>query len=242
MFKKLITGVQGKSQDFVALNPELRFYVIGDIHGCDDLLAKLLTQLDPDLPVVCLGDYIDRGEQSAAVLKRLMARPDITALTGNHEAMLLEFLADPIPNAEVWLRNGGLQTLASFGVGGVSEQSSKADLESAARTLRAAMGAEMITWLETLPACCQSGNVFMAHAGADPEAPLTAQFRQALVWGRPDTRRLRREDDIWVVHGHWIVKEPTVAEGRIALDTGAFATGRLTAAEIDRGQVTFIST
>ncbi|WP_392341867.1 metallophosphoesterase [Phaeobacter sp. BS23] len=150
MFKKLITGVQGKSQDFVALNPELRFYVIGDIHGCDDLLAKLLGQLDPDLPVVCLGDYIDRGEQSAKVLRRLMARPDIVALTGNHEAMLLDFLADPIPNAEIWLRNGGLQTLASFGVGGVSEQSSAADLESAAQTLRAVMGAEMIAWLETL--------------------------------------------------------------------------------------------
>ncbi|MFV1494703.1 metallophosphoesterase [Phaeobacter sp. JH20_36] len=242
MFKRLITGIRRKPQDFAALNPELRFYVIGDVHGCDDLLARLLERLDPALPLVCLGDYIDRGEQSAAVLRRLMNRPDTTALMGNHEAMLLDFLIDPVAHAAIWLRNGGLQTLASFGVTGISEHSSAASLEQGAAALRAAMGPEMIAWVEGLPTCCQSGNIFMAHAGADPGAPVSEQFRQQLLWGCPDARKGRRKDDIWVVHGHWIVTEPTVADGRIALDTGAFATGRLTAAEIDLGTVRFIST
>ncbi|MFS4583440.1 metallophosphoesterase [Phaeobacter sp. C3_T13_0] len=240
MFKKLITGFRGKPQDFVAIDPGESICVVGDIHGCDDLLVQLLEQVNPDLRLICLGDYIDRGEHSAAVLRRLMDRPDVTVLMGNHEAMLLDFLADPTAGAAIWLRNGGLQTLSSFGIGGVSEQSSSRDLTEAADALEFAMGSEMLEWLRTLPLSCQFGNVFIAHAGADPLTSCTAQSRQSLLWGGPDNRRKQRQDDIWVVHGHWIVPEPTVSAGRIALDTGAFATGRLTAAEISIDAVRFV--
>ncbi|APG48966.1 metallophosphoesterase family protein [Phaeobacter porticola] len=240
MFKRLITRFWRKRQDFAAIDPGLRFYVIGDVHGCDDLLAQLLEQLDPGVPVVCLGDYVDRGEQSSAVLRRLMAQPEVTALMGNHESMLLDFLRDPSANAAAWLRSGGLQTLASFDVGGISERSSEMALKKAADTLADAMGGEMIEWLRNLPLSCQFGNVFVAHAGADPGAPVTTQSRQALLWGHREARLTPRSDGVWVVHGHWIVSEPIVEEGRIALDTGAFATGRLTAAELRPGSVQFI--
>lgn len=105
-------------------------FVVGDIHGCIEKLAGLLARIDDDIArhadqtarVVFVGDYIDRGENSADVL-RFMA--DVTrryperlvALMGNHERMLLDFLADPTGSAKRWIRYGGLETLSSFGVG-----------------------------------------------------------------------------------------------------------------------------
>ena len=218
-----------------ALAPERPFYAIGDIHGCYDLLQGLLAQLEPDIPVICLGDYIDRGPNSAEVLRFLHANPQITCLMGNHEAMLLRFLAAPEKNA-AWLRHGGVETLESFGL--VPQE----DLGALCDQLTAAMGAELIAWIQGLPTWWQSGNVVLTHAGADPRGAIADQPQDNLIWGHPDFHRLRRADGLWVVHGHVITSAPTQARGRINIDTGAFATGRLTAARVDPAEVRFIET
>ncbi|AZV79333.1 serine/threonine protein phosphatase [Parasedimentitalea marina] len=242
MIKSWIARLYGQTLDVVPLSPAMRFYAIGDIHGRFDLLTRLLEQLDPAYPVICVGDYIDRGEASAKVLSYLSARPEIRCLMGNHEDMLLDFLDTPERSGSRWLRNGGLQTLASFGVSGVTETSEGDDLTQARDSLNAAMGVDLIAWIRRLPRSHQSGNVFICHAGADPKASLEDQQDQHLLWGHPEFSKTTRRDGNWVLHGHTIVDKAVAQNTRISIDTGAFATGHLTAALIQPGEVLFIST
>jgi len=230
--------------------PDGPLAVVGDIHGRFDLLLELdslLVDFPEEAPVVFVGDYIDRGDDSRAVLDLLSQPGDallrkIVCLKGNHEEMCLSFLDDPATNGRAWIRNGGLQTLASFGVSGVGPGSGAKELRRARDALAIAMGDRLIDWLSALPLIWQSGNVAIVHAGADPCKPLNAQSSQSLLWGHPDFTKRIREDGQWVVHGHTIVDEPMIENGRIALDTGAYATGRLTAALLDEGGVEFRQT
>lgn len=223
-----------------AICPEGSFYAIGDVHGRDDLLGRLLSSLDPALPVVCVGDYVDRGEESAAVLRRL-SQSSYTCLMGNHEEMLLRFLDDAEAEGRRWLQNGGLQTLASYGISGVTPLSTPEALRTAAMDLKTAMGDDLIAWLRERPQWFRNGNVFVVHAGADPARPIAEQSR-SLTWGHPSFQTSPRRDGLWIVHGHTIVEAANAKSGRIAIDTGAYATGRLTAARIDVGAVTFADT
>lgn len=231
--------------------PEKPFLAIGDVHGRADLLLELDRMIEAthaDWPVVFLGDYIDRGEQSRKVLELLMSvfpgdGSVAACLMGNHERMLLDFLDDPAERGRRWLRNGGLQTLASFNV---APPSSGIDdplaVEAACQKLARAMGDEMIAWLRALPLTWRSGEVWAVHGGADPALAMDAQPPQALLWGHPQFMRKARNDGQWVVHGHTVVDAPYAAGGRIAVDTGAYATGRLTAAVISADGVEFIQT
>jgi serine/threonine protein phosphatase 1 len=227
------------------LAPERPLAVIGDVHGRDGLLGRLLGQVAeraPEAQVVLVGDLIDRGEESAAVLRRVSGREDLVCLRGNHEAMCLEFLDDPEALGPRWLYNGGLQTLSSFGVRGVTERLRGDGLREVRDRLEEAMGEGLIAWLRDRPLWWRSGNVAVAHAGADPARPLEQQQEQALLWGHPRFGVIPRRDGLWIVHGHTILPEPVVEDGRIGVDTGAYATGQLTAALIEAGRVEFVST
>lgn len=213
--------------------------VIGDVHGRADLLEGLSRRIgdeaEPGTHIVLVGDYVDRGDASAAVLRMLMAEDTqtetrLTCLAGNHEEMMIAFLDDPQQTGSRWLRYGGLQTLASFGLRGISETMTGDDLERARDALREAMGPDLESWLRNLPVQVQSGNVAVVHAGADPDLPILQQSRKALLWGHSDFSRRVRSDGVWVAHGHTVVPEVCAAGGRIPLDTGAYATGRLSAA------------
>ena len=231
-----------KPAAFDPIAPESGFYAMGDIHGRLDLLDRVLRGLPDDLPLICVGDYIDRGDDGAGVLRRLQASPDITCLRGNHEDMLLAFLDAPQDKGPRWIRNGGLQTLASFGVTGVTQTTAGIDLKIAADALRRAMGPELIDWMRLLPLMHETGNVTVVHAGADPAKPLDQQAHRTLTWGHPDFLTTPRRDGQWVLHGHTIVDAPSADQGRIAVDTGAYATGRLTVAQVIPGEVSFEST
>ena len=234
--------------------PERPLYVVGDIHGEAVLLEQLLAVIDQDADalgladamLVFLGDYVDRGEQSRDVLGRLHALSfafpaHVLCLMGNHERMMLDFLDRPAESGQRWLRNGGLQTLASFGVSGVHVASQGDDLERAAADLRASLAPGLEAWLRGLPLICQSGNICVCHAGADPKLPLASQPERALLWGPPQgANGLARRDGVWVVHGHYVVSEPEAAGGRIAVDTGAYFSGRLHAAHLHEGVVRFL--
>lgn len=221
------------------VSPDAPFQAVGDIHGRADLLERLIPMLDDGMTRVFVGDYIDRGEDSAAVLARLMESGAI-CLKGNHEQMMLDFLDSPERRGGRWLRNGGLQTLASFGVG-LSDAADPAALKEARDALRERMGEEMERWLRNLRLDWSSGNVAVVHAGADPELPMEDQAPEVLIWGHPAFERVQRRDGLWVVHGHTIVDAPGTEGGRISIDTGAYATGRLTAATVAEGEVTFLA-
>lgn len=228
--------------------PAEPFFAIGDVHGCHDHLMRLLDHtmtIDDAAPVICVGDLIDRGPDSAAVLG-YMAQHATTgsrlhSLMGNHEAMLLAMLDDPETTGPHWLRLGGLQTLASFGVSGVSATVGTGTMTRLRDRLRDAIGPEVEGWLRARPLAWHSGKVTVVHAGASPWAPIDAQEPGHLVWGHPDFASVPRRDGQWIVHGHYILPEPGKAEGRIAIDTGAFATGRLTGVYVHPERVEFLT-
>ena len=223
---------------FDPLQPEGNVIAIGDIHGRFDLLSKFAAA-SASTQVICLGDMVDRGEQSADVLRTLSDLPDVISLMGNHEDMMLQFIDNPVEKGERWLRHGGLQTLASFGVSGVSQTSTGPDLERARDKLFNAMGEDLLNWVANLPKFWTSGNVAFVHAGADPIVSIEDQENRTLLWGHKDFGRVPRADGMWIVHGHTIVDTPVMKRGVISIDTGAYATGNLTAATIMNGDVSF---
>jgi len=241
MIKSMIARLRGNTPSFGPVNPDSPFFAVGDVHGRVDLLISLLRQLDPGLPVIFVGDYVDRGENSAEVLRVLRGRPGALALKGNHEEMLLSFLDNPESRGAHWLRNGGLQTLASYGIAGLTDTSDGEELTRARDALVAAMGPELINWLRVRPLCYRSGNVAVVHAGADPGTAIEDQSDAHLLWGHPEFSRKPRLDGMWIVHGHRIVDTPKAENGVISIDTGAYATGRLTAALIASDGVDFIT-
>ena len=225
-----------------------RVYAIGDVHGRRDLLLRLFDLIvrdarrfdDGRVPrLVFLGDYVDRGDDSAAVLDVLcdLAAEGLTGLDfllGNHEAALLAFLDTPA-RGRSWLAYGGRQTLASYGVAPPGERADEEELTRARDLLRAAMGRHR-EFLETLKPCARSGEVLFVHAGVNPEAASPEDDRHALLWGHPACRGPEPIPGLRLVHGHFDAPAPVVHRGRICVDTGAFYTGRLTAVRLDDGE------
>ncbi len=235
--------VQTQGTDLSTLAPEGRLYAVGDIHGRLDLLQRLLAALDDAVPVVFLGDYVDRGDYSAQVLRHLRhlstsRHGRAICLKGNHEEMLLSFLDNPAKFERVWMHNGGTQTLASFGL------TSTLDLgpETKAEKLRHAMGEPLLEWLRERPLHWTSGNITAVHAAMDPTKPVEAQMPRTCLWGHPNFPAKARRDRQWVIHGHTIIDKPCVRGRVVSIDTGAFATNQLTAAEVSDGTIRFIST
>ncbi|MBV0913453.1 metallophosphoesterase family protein [Anianabacter salinae] len=229
--------------------PDGPLYAVGDIHGQADLLERMIVMLDEDMrarglgaaQVVFLGDYIDRGDRSGDVLFRLMDLADqfpdnVVCLRGNHEQMMLDFLNDPEGKGPRWLRNGGLQTMASLDVPDVSERMGPNSLREAAATLSRRLTPAGVAWLNGLRFSYLSGNVACIHAALDPDKGLKAQDDDTLIWGHPQFGKKDRDDGLWAVHGHTVVDDPVALRGRVAVDTGAYFSGRLTAAALFPGQ------
>lgn len=232
------------------LAPGRPVLAVGDVHGCaaalDALLARSVALRAAPAALVLLGDMVDRGPDSRAVLIRARdmadtAPDDVICLMGNHELMLLDFLDDPLGRGLRWLGFGGAETLSSFGLSPVSHRADPDTILAVAdrfeQTLR---GDGLLDWLRGLPDRWSSGNLACVHAGMAPDVPLDRQRRRHLCWGHADFAGPARGDGLWVVHGHTITRRPACAEGRIALDTGAYRGGPLTAALLTAGQCRFL--
>lgn len=231
-------------------NDNTRLYVIGDIHGRLDLLDRLIDEIDRDAKrhgttclTVTLGDYIDRGPDSRGVLERLLSNPfpgDYVALKGNHEALLQAFLENPAVGVR-WRRLGGLETLISFGVPVAAMMESK-NYNLAAEQLRAALLPEHTKFLASLRMSLTVGRYFLCHAGIRPGVKLERQSPDDLLWIRDEFLTSTMDFGKIVVHGHTPNMEPEVLPNRINIDTGAFATGRLTCVVLEGESRRFINT
>ncbi len=230
----------GMSFGAISLAPEAPFWAIGDVHGRHDLLVPILADLiATSEPVILVGDYVNKGPDSAATLRLLQdatASNQVIALRGNHEELLLRFLKRPRKHGNAWLQYGGQQTLESFGITGLPSAPSPRELLYARSALVDAMG-DLVAWLESRPFIWQSGNVAVMHAGADPAQPLDDQPEKAFAWGHPDFERKVRNDSTWIVHGHRQVTKVQIKMGRIAIDTGAYATNKLSAVRFSKGAI-----
>ncbi|MFK7944030.1 MAG: metallophosphoesterase [Paracoccaceae bacterium] len=230
-------------------------YVVGDVHGRLDLLEQMIDRILRDSlrlddmngvpPVLAfVGDLIDRGPQSAGVLEFLLAvrewpEFETVFIAGNHELMLQHFLNNPVKGRH-WVRFGGYETLLSYGLSRIGDPDDPDDLLALSMQLRKAMGQHAAFIAQMVPQF-QLGNVMVTHAGADPQKPADAQLPQVLAWGCDDFLRMRRSDGLWVVYGHHIVDAPSLRNGRIAVDTGAYTTGCLTALRLVGDMGGFIS-
>ena len=198
-------------------------YAIGDIHGCADLLDALLARIEAHAAgrahrLVCLGDYIDRGPDSAGVLRTISrlhwSDPErVACLMGNHEAMLLSALTTPGAD-ELWLRNGGAETLASFGVDEA-----------------AAIPGDVLDWIEALPTMHADAERWYVHAGFRPGTDPGASDAQDRLWIREPFLSEDCDFGRHVVHGHTPQHSgaPDRRRFRTNLDTAAVYGAALTA-------------
>lgn len=243
-FKRLIAP---DAPNIAAAPASTRLYAVGDIHGRDDLLNSLHLLIKEDLEknpplnaeIIYLGDYIDRGAESRAVIDRLLgfkaAFPGVKPvfLKGNHEDAMLNFLLDYAIGRE-WLMYGGQATLYSYGVPLYDFQGATPDvLQALQEQLRRLLPSPHIEFLQHLPLYYEAGDYFFTHAGVNPLLRLDEQHAADLLWIRDDFLRSSKNFGKVVVHGHTISRTPELKHNRIGIDTGAYATGTLTAVVLE---------
>jgi serine/threonine protein phosphatase 1 len=227
----------------------VRVYAIGDVHGRADLLAQLLAGIDADVAAypatrvleVLLGDYIDRGPHSREVLDMLVARSQrrqMVCLKGNHETYIPNFLRNPA-TLHQWKHFGGFETLVSYGVAPTINANEQQQREIA-RTFARALPESHRRFIDKLRSSFTCGDFFFSHAGVRPGIPLSEQHEEDLLWIREDFLLHEEGFGKIVIHGHTPVTEPDIRPNRINIDTGAYATGRLTCLVLEGEDMTFI--
>ncbi|WP_221130600.1 metallophosphoesterase family protein [Rhizobium lentis] len=227
-------------------------YAIGDIHGRYDLLLKAEeailrdgAQLPGQKLIVTLGDYIDRGPDSAQVIAHLMTPTpdgfDRICLAGNHEIAMLDYI-DGWLSYDDWMRMGSAELLKSYGL---DPEHLPLIFPSGVQLdafLRQSLPHTHIDFMRALPVMLETPNVVFVHAGIDPMLPLAAQTEEDLVLIRHRFLESRIPLPKLVVHGHTPNDEPDIRSRRLNLDTRAFRSGRLTVARFWQGRVHLFST
>ena len=228
-----------------------RIYAIGDIHGRADLLRLLLDKIAADratcpLPVqlIFLGDYIDRGVESKRVVDILLAMngPPIFLL-GNHDQVMRNILRDGDTTYVMqWLRVGGREAALSYGVMPPFPNAKPEAVEQFVEKLQAAVPASHQQFYNSLQSCVTFGDYFFCHAGVRPDVPLAEQTEEDMAWIRGDFINSAEQYEKIIVHGHTIAELPDVHKNRIGIDTGAYATGVLTALGLEGERQWFLQT
>jgi serine/threonine protein phosphatase 1 len=230
----------------------LRVYAIGDVHGRLDLLDRLLETIHHDASRardqtairVFLGDYVDRGPDSAGVIARLIELqerdPRAVFLRGNHEQMFLDFLDDP--NCyQAWCKLGAEQTLLSYDVTPplFEEDSVFQDVRGA---FALALPEQHLKFIGLTKYMHVEGDYLFVHAGIRPQVHFNEQSPQDLMWIREDFLSSSGKFEKVVVHGHSGHNAPDVRRNRIGIDTLAYKTGDLTALVLEGTKRRFLKT
>lgn len=217
----------------------VRVYAVGDIHGRLDLLDDLLEQMDADNAarpeadtiVIFLGDLIDRGPSSAQVVQRLMdlgsGSSRIRFLLGNHEEVFLKSLQGDAKALPFFVRIGGKPTILSYGIG--EAEYGAADYPELLAMVRARVPQAHIDFLTAFEDLIIVGDYAFVHAGVRPGVALDQQEPGNLRWIREEFLNSDAPLEKIIVHGHTISDEVEERGCRIGIDTGAYASGKLTA-------------
>lgn len=243
MFSSLRQLLRGKPQaPLPAVPAGERVYAIGDIHGLYDLFASLVEAIEADdaerdeangqqarTTVILLGDLVDRGPDSAGVLR--LARDwqrhrPVRIIAGNHEEMMLAAMEQP----EImyhFLQYGGRETLLSLGYD--AQTVDTASMEEAQDMLHDALAPDLLDFIHTFEDCVTIGDYAFVHAGVRPGVPLDAQTESDLRWIREPFLSHPGDHGAVVVHGHTITEQPVLRANRIGIDTGGYLHGVLTA-------------
>ena len=226
------------------LGEGLRIYAIGDIHGCVDRLTALHTIIQQDIAnhavvetlLIHLGDYVDRGPDSAGVLELLAGTiaPAVNRrvdLQGNHEVMMLSALSGDEGAAVIWLDNGGDATLHSYGVNAGTDPEGWA----------AIIPAPHRHWISTRQITHREGGYLFVHAGIRPGRKIHRQSPDDLLWIREPFLSSTASHPFVIVHGHTPAAAPEIRANRIGIDTGAVMGGALTCLVLENDSMRFLS-
>lgn len=231
----------------------VRVYAIGDIHGRLDLLDDLLFRIEADdqsrgdgieTQLIFLGDLVDRGPNSAGVVQRALelkesGRP-VRFLMGNHEEVFLKAMQGSREALRFLVKIGGRATILSYGVS--AEEYDALDYDDLADLVAARVPQAHIDFIAGFENQIQVGDYLFVHAGIRPRVPLEEQTGGDLRWIRQEFLDFRGDHGLVVVHGHTITEDVEERPNRIGIDTGAFASGKLTALGLEGGERWFLST
>jgi serine/threonine protein phosphatase 1 len=227
-------------------------YVIGDVHGCLRQLQEMERRIgelaartaDREHVIVLVGDLIDRGPQSADVIDYAMTPPGGNlkrfVLLGNHEEAMLDAKESAVAAGD-WLGFGGFETLKSYGADDVPRLQTRADFRQLQRMMEFLVPPDHWEWLRGLPKSLRWRNYFVVHAGVRPGLDINEQALRDLIWIREPFLSSIEDFGAVVVHGHTPGQQPMRYPNRIAVDTGCYASGTLSAVMLDRDIVRFLS-
>ena len=219
------------------LPDDVRVYAVGDVHGCKKEMVRLLEAVERHIAgyggsthLVFLGDMVDRGPDSSGVLEHVLTADlpadRVTFLMGNHEEIMLDCYAGKSEQFSTWLRFGGLETMASYGVSREEIFSKDFDLTHA---MRSAVPPEHIAFLQSFQDTLSLGDYLFVHAGIRPGTKLEDQSPRDLRWITREFLTDKTEHGFTVVHGHTITSKVTTRSNRIGVDTGCYKSGILSA-------------
>lgn len=244
-------GLLGADKNLPRGKEGCRAYAVGDIHGRLDLLDQLLANIERDMAtrerrrtfIIFLGDLIDRGPASAGVVERLRTyrNPDarLIFLGGNHEEVLLRILAGDRGVLGSWLKFGGAECAMSYGID--AQELGRVHEDAAIEMVRAKVPRAHREFLESFADTFSFGDYLFVHAGIRPGVAIDEQSRKDLRWIRDPFLSDAKEHGFVVVHGHTIVERVEERPNRIAIDTGAYHSGVLTALAIEDRQRWFLT-
>ncbi|MBD8618164.1 serine/threonine protein phosphatase [Sphingomonas sp. CFBP 13728] len=239
MISKLFKSRSVAKANLPAIPAGRRVYAVGDIHGCADLLDQLIGLIEADeiargpaeTTLIFLGDIVDRGPASAAVIDRLRGldatRSDVRFLLGNHEEIFLGALDGEPKALRLFCRIGGRETILSYGMD--AAEYDQLDYEAFSRRIEQLVPDEHQEFLRAFEDMIVIGDYAFVHAGVRPDTPLDLQRTSDLRWIRDPFLDHRSALEKIVVHGHTMTDEIERRSHRIGIDTGAYSSGRLTA-------------
>lgn len=240
--KKKNSGLDKKA-DYL---PDESFCAVGDIHGRLDLWKSLQNKIknQDGLRFVFLGDYIDRGMDSAGIIDELISfkqkKPDTIFVRGNHEQVLLDILGGNYDLISQWIQVGGRETLMSYYLPVPTKPKECKELQ---KTMVKTIPQSHQEFLADTQYFWQSGDIVCVHAGLAEGFLENRQFHEDMLRVREPFLSAGDVFGCLVIHGHTIVEEVEERPWRISMDTGAYATGKLSALVMDKdGQKTIYST
>lgn len=253
MLKSIRDRLWGKAEAMPAcIDDGRRIYAIGDVHGRVDLLTQLLGMIredtltrtaDANTQLIFLGDLIDRGPDSQAVVelvRDLCQTTACTALMGNHEEVLISVLEGNLKALPFFLRLGGSETLESYGL--EREFLDQETPEVIHDAMLTAISDEHQAFFKAMPSMLECGDYLFVHAGIRPRVPVDAQAENDMHWIRKDFLDSKADHGRIVVHGHSITQEVDERTNRIGIDTGAYSTGHLTALGLEAAERWYLTT
>jgi serine/threonine protein phosphatase 1 len=211
---------------------EQKTFIIGDVHGCLQMLKKLMKKIEwaPERDrLIFLGDYVDRGEDSCGVVDFVLhisrQSPMVECLLGNHEQILLDFLSGRDPST--FFLNGGTATLNSYRFG----QERFGDL---------LIPGEHVEFMKSLKRWIELDDYYIVHAGFRPGVELEEQNLEDLLWIRDSFIFSDFHFGKRVIFGHTPFSEPLIMANKIGLDTGAVYGNKLTCLELPSFKFHFV--